>query len=194
MKRELSSVLHSTKLRRLRALKMIEMRVLNKSVATIAKEFNVSEKTVTRTLSWAEKAGIVADAEDKILRELLPAAHKALKRALEDEENKQEAGKLGFQLFQTTLGKPAKGDKVSKHDESDELAKHIAFLRGGHGVADGEVITSEPLGALPAAKTQDGHQGLDAPTGLAGLLHLGPPQGEEEVGSDGPAVSAEGVE
>lgn len=173
--------IRSTKLRRLRALKMIEMRVMNKTYANIAAEFGISYNTVRRTLSWADKAGLIADAEDKILQDLVPAAHKAIQNALSDAEHKQEAGRLAIAIFQGVVpgfGKAKTSPHSSPDDpQPDDLTAYINQLRQDRPDAlEGAVIQ-----ALPAATEAVSSEEPDAPAPTVGNdLHS--PGGTEIVG------------
>jgi DNA-binding transcriptional ArsR family regulator len=137
--------------RRLRALMMLEHKIKNGvSNAHVAKEFGVSEKTVDRTLSWARKAGLVVKAEDKILQELVPLAHQAIKTALEkgDSDVALEIFKGMLPSFNKKQG-PAPGGGNSR----DELSSYIETLRAGLGVIEGEVAGSSAERTLPAGST-----------------------------------------
>lgn len=148
--------LRDPELRRLRALRMIEARIKGKSQKDIALEFGVSQDTVERTLSWAKKAELVVEAEDKILRELLPAAHKAITAVLTGDDDEVKA-KTALEIFKSTLPSFAKKSShtgASVGSESD-LSSYITSLRGAAGVADrtldGEVLGSGAAHALPEA-------------------------------------------
>lgn len=140
--------------KRLRALRMLEMRIGGAmSYQAIADEFNVSIKTVKRVFSYAKKANLIGEAEDKILDELVPAAHGALKRALEDKDNTQLAGQLGLKIMEGALPGFGKknASKVSVSDPNDSLAKAIAEARELYADAlDGELV-GESQGTLPPA-------------------------------------------
>lgn len=69
-------------MRRLRAKKMIQLRVQQMSKAEIARQMNISHDTVIRELKWAERQGLIQDAEDDIIRDLVPLAVKVMKEAL----------------------------------------------------------------------------------------------------------------
>jgi hypothetical protein len=191
----LSTKLNSPKMRRIRALQMVQMRVSNMTNQQIADHFRIHESAVKKTLSWAEKAGLLAEAEDKILQELFPHARKAIQAALEDDDHKQEAGKLGFELFKALIpgmGKPSKPlTPTTKPDSGDELAAHIALLRSNDSI-DGEVVRNDPAQSLPPAETPGLTQGSDATTGHLGDDDRGAEGGETEVGALGLADDHEG--
>lgn len=133
--------------RRLRALMMLEYRVKNAaSYHDLAKEFGVSVDTAKRTLSWARKAGLVVDAEDRILQDLVPLAHNAIKTALEAGD-----AKIALEIFKGIL--PSFNGKAQKPTTSttttgDDLNAYINELRGSPGVVEGETV---PQRTLPAA-------------------------------------------
>lgn len=140
---------------RLRAYKMLEYRLQNgASMKQIAEKFNVSVATTERVLSYARKAGLVAEAEDRILNELVPAAHKAIMTGLTDTEHPQDAAKLGIEVFKGTVpsfGKRPQGKSTSSNDE-DALSRAIAEAREQYGhVLDGEILPHPQLAAEATA-------------------------------------------
>jgi hypothetical protein len=76
------SKMHDTDIRRVRALAMLQRRMVNIARRDIATEFNVKEDTVDTEISWAKKQGLVANYENQILNELVPAAIKTVKAAV----------------------------------------------------------------------------------------------------------------
>jgi hypothetical protein len=140
-------------LRRLRALRMIEMRIKGKTMKEVADEFGVSTDTVERTLSWAKKAELVVEAEDKILRDLVPAAHKAISDVLAGTNDEVKA-RTALEIFKGTLPSFAKKPTVkgnASHDAQSDLSSYIDTLRNGL-IADGEVLGGEA--ALPERGAQ----------------------------------------
>jgi hypothetical protein len=191
-----STVLHNPSLRRLRALKMIEMRVMNNTDGEIARAFNVHVNTVRRTLSWAERAGVIADFEDKILQELIPAAHKAVLKGMNQEDNPIEAAKIGLEIFKGAVpgfGKAKTGPKGNYVDPDDDLSAHIALLRAQSGVLDGEIGPHPELPPAPAAP-EGIEEGPDLPPGRPGVHNGSAESGETEVGPVGNPNGPEGVE
>lgn len=143
--------------RRLRALKMVELRVgKSASIQDIAEAFNVSTKTVERTLTWARKAGIIASAEDKALQELVPLAHEALKGALAKGD-----AEIALEIFKNLLPSFSKKNNAPGTQAGDELSSYLNNLRGadGHFVVDGELVDHSAERALPAAEAPDSPQG-----------------------------------
>lgn len=145
---------------------MLEQRIQGSNLNEIAAEFRVSRRTVERTLSWAKKAELIVEIEDKILQELVPAAHSAILAALTDTDNPQEAGKLALELFKGTV--PGFGKTKPKDsgpgNPSDELSRYIEQFRTGEGVINGSVADSPLLFDPSAAKTADAER-LSLPAG-----------------------------
>lgn len=144
--------------RRLRALKMVELRVgKSATIKEIAEAFNVSEKTVERTLTWARKAGIIANAEDKALQELVPMAHEALKQRLAAGD-----AEVALEVFKSFLPSFGKKNNNPGTPTGDELTAHLNQLRGADGsfILEGELV-SETGRALPPAKTSASPEGDD---------------------------------
>lgn len=145
------TALRSDELRRLRGLMMLEHKIKHAATnADIAKEFNVHPETVRRTLSWMKRAGIIVDYEDKVLQELMPLAHEALKKALQ-KGNVDVALEIFKGMLPSFNKKVASGPSVSS---GNELSAYIDQLRGELGVIDGELAESEPAKALQAATTR----------------------------------------
>jgi len=149
--------------RRIRAAMILEYKIRHSaSNAAIAKEFNVSENTVDRALSFARKAGLVAAAEDKIIQELVPAAHRAIMAALADTDNTQKAAEIAIKVFQGALPSFAKqkGGASPRNMAAveDELERHLRELRGGDGhfIIEGQLASAENPArrALPPATPQ----------------------------------------
>ena len=160
-----NAILRDPQLRKLRAIKMLEYKVNNAATnVEIAKAFNVSYDTVERTLSWAKKAQILVELEDKALQELLPAAHEAVKRLLEDTENPVAAAQVALELmkgFMPSMGK--KKSDASGGGSSDELSRYINEFRAGEGVLDGQVVGDDDKRTLAAGEASVAPKGLPAP-------------------------------
>ncbi len=115
------------KFRRLRAMKMVEGKVMrNMTNRELADEFRCSVDTVERTLTWAKRADIFASYEDKIVEELIPLAHTAIRDALADGNAKIAVEVFkGLNLLRT--GQSAPGTVARAAD--DDLAAYIAAKR-----------------------------------------------------------------
>lgn len=180
------TAVYDPQLRKLRALMMVQFRVRNNaSIADVAKEFGVSEKTVHRTMAWVKKAGLIAEMEDKILTELMPEAHKAIKAALQDDEHKQEAGKLGIELFKGIVPGFKKAHNAGPVAQVNELERYLDEIRSESGnIIDGEVEGSD-VRALPTAETSHAPQGDVESAGGDADGDRTEPQDSQNVGISG---------
>ena len=115
------------KFRKLRAMKMVEGKVMhNMTNKDLATEFKCSIDTVERTLTWAKRADIFATFEDKIVQELIPLAHTAIRDALTDGNAKIAVEVFkGLNLLRTGQ---AVSNSIQKIQE-DDLAVYIAAKR-----------------------------------------------------------------
>ena len=68
---------------RAQARLMTTKRIMGKSVAQIAAEFEMSHDTVQRRLAWAKRHGMVEDALDTVLDHLVPEAVKTYLAAIQ---------------------------------------------------------------------------------------------------------------
>ena len=167
------TAVHDPQLKKLRALMMVQFRVRNNaSTADIAQEFGVSEKTVQRTMAWVKRAGLIAEMEDKILTELMPEAHKAIKVALQDDEHKQEAGRLGIELFKGVVPGFKKAANAGPIAQVNELERYLEEIRSESGdIIDGEVegttLRLEPPAAQSAPPEGDAESAGGNAAGLS---------------------------
>jgi hypothetical protein len=108
-------------------MKMVEGKVMrNKTNRELAEEFHCSVDTVERTLTWAKRADIFATYEDKIVQELIPLAHSAIRDALADGNAKIAVEVFkGLNLLRTG---PAAAGSVARVAD-DDLAAYIATKR-----------------------------------------------------------------
>lgn len=141
------------KFKRIRAMKMVEGKVMRNMTNTqLAKEFNCSVDTVERTLTWAKRADIFATYEDKIVQELIPLAHSAIRDALADGNAKIAVEVFkGLNLLKT--GQAAQG--TIQRAQDDDLAAYIATKRDKAQLLE-NTITIEPVRtALEAGEGYD---------------------------------------
>ena len=116
--------------KRIQALKWHKEMVDGKSAKEIAKEHGISHDVVDKRLSWARRAGILTDYEDKLLQELIPAAHKALLEALLDGD-----AAVALEIYKGSLllkGKEQKTGKMTQQpvsEDSDDLANYMNKYR-----------------------------------------------------------------
>lgn len=124
---------------------MIALRIRGQSYKNIATEFNVSEDTVERTLNYAKRAGLVAQFEDQILEELVPAAIENFKTAMQNGDTQ-----VALEVFKGTglLLRPQERAKpaIADSDGDEDLEVYIRRIRGG---TPGHSLT-EPAAAAPA--------------------------------------------
>ena len=130
------------KFRKLRAMKMVEGKVLrNMTNKDLAQEFKCSVDTVERTLTWAKRADIFASFEDKIVQELLPLAHSAVRDALLDGN-----AKIGIDVLKgVNLLRPGQAAaNTVQHIQDEDLAAYIATKRDRaqlqENTIDGETV------------------------------------------------------
>ncbi len=74
--------LHQQDLYRIRALKILEMRLAGAKMAEIAKTMNVHVNTVLASIKWASREGITQELEARFLSNLVPDAMKVYKAKL----------------------------------------------------------------------------------------------------------------
>lgn len=158
--------MNDPEMRRLRALMMLDYKLRNNaSNKEVAKEFNMAERTVDATFSWLRKAGMVAKAEDKILEELVPLAHMAIKKALEGEDI-ELASERAMEIFKGIL--PTFGKRpaaVASSAPGGDLSSYITQLRDELGTDLPGTIEGEVVPALPAAAEAVAEEGHAEPAG-----------------------------
>lgn len=172
MAKKTYSLIRDPATRRIKALMMLEYKLKNNaSNEQVAEHFNVHPNTVYNMLSQSKRAELIAGLEDKILDQLMPAAHEAIIAALKDgDASSIEKAKLAIELYKGALpgfGKKANGPT----SDGNELQRYLDQFRNGEGLLEGELagqesgraVEGEPLRALPPAEAQDTAPGLDAP-------------------------------
>lgn len=163
-----ASIIRDPASQRLRSLMMLEFKIKNgASHEAVAKEFGVSVSTVNRMLSQSKRAELIAGLEDKVLSELMPAAHQAIVDALQDgDASSIEKAKIGLELFKGAM--PGFGKKATgPSSDGNELQRYLDQFRNGNGVLEGEVasgaVEGQSLRALPPAEAELASQGADVP-------------------------------
>jgi transposase-like protein len=113
-----------------RAVAMLEQRVMHgKTHAEIAKEFGVSSNTVHRAMSLAAKGDLLMSFEDKLHRDLLPLAHRALDEALTG-DNLAVKAKVALELFKgANLIKRTPVTTKAEQEDADNLSTYIFAKR-----------------------------------------------------------------
>jgi L-cysteine desulfidase len=145
------------KFRRLRAMKMVEGKVMrNKTNRELAEEFHCSVDTVERTLTWAKRADIFATYEDKIVQELIPLAHSAIRDALADGNAKIAVEVFkGLNLLRTG---PAAAGSVARVADDDLEAHLLEQTIDVEATTHATTAPTSPVAVLSAA----GDNGLSA--------------------------------
>lgn len=144
--------LHSKKLQRARATKMLEAKVMTgRSNKQLAKDFGVSAGTVGKALSLAKQGEIIMGFEDKLLNELLPLAHDAITHALQEGN-----AKVALEIFKgTNILRKNAPLTATQAQQQDDLTAYIATKRHHALLEDHTIdgtIIADPR-ALPAAAT-----------------------------------------
>jgi hypothetical protein len=172
------SILKNPQLRRIRAKKMIAMRVNNWSVSQIGAHFQLGNEQVSNTLRWAEKEGVVNEFEDEILRDLVPLAIQAYKDQLNDPDKVRANTVVAKDILQGTGVLKKAADRAAKMGEPMSDVEIWMMKRKGLRESGGQ-------GSLPAAvagQIESGGavvdaQGVYTPT----VAHIGPPDGRHDV-------------
>ena len=151
---------------------MLEYKLKNNaSNEQVAEHFNVHPNTVYNMLSQSKRAELIAGLEDKILDQLMPAAHEAIIAALKDgDASSIEKAKLAIELYKGALpgfGKKANGPT----SDGNELQRYLDQFRNGEGLLEGELagqesgraVEGESLRALPPAAEEASPGRLDLP-------------------------------
>jgi hypothetical protein len=72
-------------LRRIRALKMMEMLIAGRRRAEIAQHFRISPRTVHNEIGYLEREGLLQRTEEAILGDLQPLAVRVMRKHLEEQ-------------------------------------------------------------------------------------------------------------
>lgn len=128
--------LHNIDLQKMQAMMMINMKLRGMGNLEIAKAMNISKDTVERRLAFANKAGLFVELERQILDDLVPAAMKAIKTALEDGD-----AETAMELFKSMgiIPDPKAPKTQVQIQESDDLQKAISEARDQKQLMEGTV-------------------------------------------------------
>jgi hypothetical protein len=154
------------------ALEFMRKRVMEgMSNKEIAKEHGVAPKTVERTLTWAEKAGVFVVLEDAIIAEIAPIAVSAIRDAL---LNGKDVPKGAIEILQG-LNIIKKNHPVTAKEvkDSDDLAAYVAKIR-----EKAEIDANSADAELLTAGQNEGH--LLEPNSAPRLLPSGPGRDESD--------------
>jgi hypothetical protein len=134
-------------LKRLRFLHFLNDRLMGLTIPRIAEKWNVHEDTVSRTLTWGKRAGLIADAEDRLLSEIFPAAEKTIIEAIKDGD-----AVTAREIYKMVVkGRDAKKGDGSASTDEDELARYMAERRKKQEQIENTVDGEFAAAALPPA-------------------------------------------
>lgn len=135
-------------IRRLAALQYARDRVqLGMTNLEIAKARGVSTRTIERTLTWAEKAGIFVELEDALYQDIAPIALDAIRTALSRGEDVPRGALEILQGLNILKKTHAITQKEVK--EQNDLVNYITQIRQraelDQATTEGELIERQPL-------------------------------------------------
>jgi hypothetical protein len=153
---------------------MLKEKILhNASNTDLAHQFNLSERQVEKTLSWAKKAELLVGLEDQVLQEIVPLATEAIKSALRS-DNVKVASDVAIRVFEATVPSFKKGGAAgtSGAPADNDIESYIARLRDEASLGSGP--ENGPVPALPPGPSPvdaeilpDGAAIDDGPSGSA---------------------------
>ncbi len=139
---------HSPELYRLRAMEILQLRMRNHTLDTIAKTMGVSVDTVRRSLEYATREGLTKQYESDLISKLVPKALTVLEEALDKTSDVKVAMHIVDKMVK--LGERfAKGEHVER---AQGLQEYVAGLKfgGQPKPINGKVIPHD-LEQLPPA-------------------------------------------
>jgi len=168
--------------KKLRAMEVVKRHIVQgEQIKDIAKDMNVSQDTIQRSLEWARRANLFVQYEQKLFDELLPLAHEAVKLALQDGD-----AQVALKILEGTnvLKKNAPKSAAAEADE-EGLYGEILKARAGWtiDVTPGRIADESSSGEIEAVfstideRTVDGDE-----TSAPGE---GPTRGEDSVPAGG---------
>ncbi len=181
------------KLKRLRALAMLRLKISHAmSNKALAVHFNVSRDTVDRALELALKEGLVEDYEMELLKDLVPEAMAAVKKAMREGD-----AQVGLEILKGTGLLKKQIDKSKIAISSGEEPDLDVYIRSRRSSGTLSQHASSPAGALPPEHLQlpDPHLSLHsaetAPEILARPHDGGLPTSEPPPHHEWVAIEAE---
>lgn len=115
-------------IRRLRAQKMVEDRVLGMPLKEMALKYHIHRATVQKELSFAVQEGLVEKLEDRILRELVPLAIETYKHKMKEDKDAFVAKDVLTNLARLS----EKQERAKKDSSSDTLEAYIRLRATKH--------------------------------------------------------------
>ena len=141
----------------------------NMTNTDLAQEFKCSVDTVERTLTWAKRADIFANFEDKIVQELIPLAHTTIHEALINGNAKIAVEVFkGLNLLRAGQSAAHSVQKI----QDDDLAAYIATKREKAQVLE-NTIEAETLAPPVYELTEGSHETAITPSVEKSLTESG---------------------
>lgn len=141
-----ASKLHDPALRKLRALRIIEQRIIGMSLKQIGLGLGIEALTVSDEINWAKRQGLMDTLENQILSELVPAAIGAAKKAMDSGDVTVALAVFnGTGLFRKTAERPIALPGATPGEESLEV--HVKRINRSAAPAAQEIAPSGTSGA-----------------------------------------------
>lgn len=171
--------------KKLRAMEVVKRHIVQgEQIKDIAKDMNVSQDTIQRSLEWARRANLFVQYEQKLFDELLPLAHEAVKLALQDGD-----AQVALKILEGTnvLKKNAPKSAAAEADE-EGLYGEILKARAGWtiDVTPGRIAGGDSVPAgdeIEAVFSPIDERAVDGGSALA--PGEGPTRGEDSVSAGG---------
>lgn len=126
-------------IRRVRALKMLELLLQGHSEVEIGKTFRLTPRTVRNEMDFLDREGLLQKTEESILSDLQPLAVKVMKKHLEEQVNKKD--RTSIDGAKAVLKESLKRASTPRGESNDEatLERWVIERR----VKRGEIIEGE---------------------------------------------------
>lgn len=108
-------------LRRLRATKLVEDRVMGMKMTEIAKKYRISPLTARKELEFAKSLGVIEKLEDRILRELVPLAIETYKYKMKEDKDAFVAKDVLTNLARLS----EKSERLQKDNDHETLEAYL---------------------------------------------------------------------
>lgn len=169
-----TAVVGDPRLKKLRAMQMLELRLKSHTLQEIADEFRVSIDTVQRHLDWAVREGAIQKHEEAILERLVPKAIKAYEKALDNDtpdifvakdilghlmKLSERVDKRQEHVEELTLNawiKSRKATDVGRHGNTADAAREDSLRVAVHD--EGPVPGHAPAGPAETGEASDREQ------------------------------------
>lgn len=118
-------------IKKIKALRVLDHKVNGLTAKQIEEQMNISPSAQRRLMSWAEKANLIAEAEDTILEKIVPEALSRVLKAVSEEGDTSTALEIlkGAGIFKKTSEKVAGGGgPLNAGEESLEI--YLRKVRG----------------------------------------------------------------